>query len=275
VIDTPTQQIHTLDNFKTSEVEREGKKRVLGPTAASVGEGFVYVGNRGDSSVCAVDAAALTLAGCVKLSAIPDAVVYLAGSHEVWVTAPRAKTIFVLDVSAPAAPKLTGSFTLDGEPEGYAVDNGRNVFFTNLEDKDQTLKIDVKTHKVLAQWAPACGADGPKGLAYESKEQLLVVACPDHIETLDAQTGKTLSKLDTGDGVDNLDYVPEGRLVYAAAGRAGKLTVANLDAKGLLAATRSQATSKGARNAVADEAGVAYLAAGSDGKILVARPSKN
>jgi DNA-binding beta-propeller fold protein YncE len=273
VIDTKTQEVHTIEKFPTAEVERQGKKRTIGPSSASVGDGFVYVGNRADSNVCAVDAKALTLAGCVKIPSSPDAVVYVASAHEVWVTAPRDKTIFILDVSTPATPKLGGNFTLEGVPEGYAVDDRRGVFYTNLEDKDRTLKIDVKTHKVLATWMPACGEDGPRGLELEPAEQLLMVACPDHIEVLDAgKDGGILSKLETGDGVDNLDYLSAPRSVYAAAGRAAKITVAHLDAKGVLTLTRSQATAKGARNAVANEDGVVYVADGPDGKILVVRP---
>jgi DNA-binding beta-propeller fold protein YncE len=272
VIDTKTLEVHAIEKFPTAEIEREGKKRTIGPSSASVGDGFVYVGNRADSSVCAVDASTLMLSGCAKIPSSPDGVVYVASAHQVWVTAPRDKTIFMLDVSTPGAPKMTGNFTVEGVPEGYAVDDRRGVFYTNLEDKDRTLKIDVKSHKVLATWMPACGQDGPRGLAVEPAEQLLVVACTDHIEVLDAgKDGQILSKLDTGAGVDNLDYLARTRSVYAAAGRAPKITVAHLDAKGILTQTASQATAKGARNAVVSEEGVAFVADGPEGKVLVVK----
>ena len=175
-------------------------------------------------------------------------------------------------MSTPSTPKIAGSFKLEGEPEGYAVDDGRGVFYTNLEDKDRTLKIDARTRKVTATWMPSCGEDGPKGLAIEPAEQLLVVACSDHVEVLDAgKDGKILSKLDTGAGVDNIDYVPSRRSVYAAASRAGKITTAHLDPKGELTATVTLATAQGARSAVATEDGVAYVADGPAGRILVVK----
>jgi DNA-binding beta-propeller fold protein YncE len=272
VIDTQTQEVKAVEKFATAEVERRGQKRKVGPSSASVGDGFVYVGNRADSSVCAIDATTLARGGCVTIPSSPDGVVYLAGTHEVWVTTPRDSSIVILDVSAPATPKVAGSFKLDGQPEGYAVDEAHGVFYTNLEDKDRTLRIDSRTRKVTATWMPACGEDGPKGLAVEPAEQLLVVACSDHVEVLEAgKDGKVLSKLDTGAGVDNIDYVSSRRSVYAAAARAAKITVAHLDAKGELKETESQATASGARNAVATEDGVAYVADGPEGKILVAR----
>jgi DNA-binding beta-propeller fold protein YncE len=244
----------------------------VGPSSATVGDGFVYVGNRGDSNVCAIDASSLTKAGCVALSSSPDGVVYVATTHEVWVTTPRNNSIVVLDVHTPSAPKVAGSFTLEGAPEGYAVDDAHGVFYTNLEDKDRTLRIDVKTRKVTATWMPACGEEGPRGLVVEPAEQLLVVACPDHVEVLDAgHDGKILSKLSTGAGVDNLDYLASSRSVFAAAGGAATLTVAHLDAKGILTSTASKATAKGARNAVATDDGVAYLADGPEGRILAVK----
>src|ERR1700690_4605854 len=45
----------------------------------------------------------------------------------------------------------TGSVDIktDGSPECYAVDAAHGVFYTNLEDKNRTLAIDIKTHAAL------------------------------------------------------------------------------------------------------------------------------
>src|SRR5437867_4936718 len=48
------------------------------------------------------------------------------------------------------------SIALPGAPAG-------GVFFTNLEDKDRTLRIDVRSRRVTTTWLPGCGDDGPKG----------------------------------------------------------------------------------------------------------------
>jgi DNA-binding beta-propeller fold protein YncE len=276
VIDTKTQEIKTVEKFATKEVERRGQKRMVGLSSATVGDGIVYVGNRADSSICAVDAKTLERRECVTLSGSPDGLAFIPRTKEVWVTTPHDQAIVILDVSKPASPKIAGSFKLEGDPEGYAVDDKAGLFYTNLEDKDRTLRIDVATRKVTATWMPACGEDGPKGLAIEPKGQLLMVACPEHVEVLDAaKDGAILSKLDTGDGVDNIDYLPATRALYVAAGRAGKLTVAHLDEKGVLKTTASAATATGARNAVVSDDGTAYVADGREGKILVVRPSHN
>jgi DNA-binding beta-propeller fold protein YncE len=275
VIDTKTQGIRKVQHFPTKEVERRGQKRLVGLSSATVGDGVVYVGNRADSSVCALDAKTLERGGCVTVPSSPDGIVFVARKKEVWVTAPRDKAIFMLDVSTPKTPKLAGSITLDGDPEGYAVDDKRGLFYTNLEDKDRTLRIDVATRKVTATWMPACGEEGPRGLAVEPSGKWLMVACTDHVETLSAGAdGAIVSKLDTGPGVDNFDYVASRHALYVAAGGAAKLTVAQLDDKGMLQSRGTFATAKGARNAVAADDGTAYVADGPEGKILVVRTAE-
>jgi DNA-binding beta-propeller fold protein YncE len=255
-------------------MERRGKKRIVGPSSASVGDGVVYVGNRGDFTVCAVDATSLHKGACVKLESMPDGTAYVASAKEVWITTPRDKAIYVLDAATPGALTIKTKMTFDGEPEGYVVDDARGVFYTNLEDKDRTLTIDIKRHEVTRTWMPGCGEDGPKGLALDRARQWLFVACADKVKVLDAaHDGKELSALATGDGVDNIDYVEARHELFAGAGRAARLVVAAVDAQGKLTAAAIVATSKGARNAVATEDGTAYLTDALQGKILVVTPA--
>lgn len=240
-----------------------------------MGDGVVYIGNRADSSVCAVDATTLTKSSCVTLPSMPDGVAFVARTKEVWVTTPRDQTIVVLDVATPAAPKIAGTIQLEGDPEGYAVDDARGVFYTNLEDKDRTVRIDLTTRKVTATWMPECGEAGPRGLVIEPAGRLLMVACPDHVEVLHAgKDGAILSKLATGGGVDNFDYLPARRSLYLAAGGDATLTVAHLDENGSLRSTNVGATAKGARNAVVTDDGTVFVADGPEGRILVVKPAR-
>jgi YVTN family beta-propeller protein len=274
VIDTQTLELRRVEGFPTTEVERGGTKRRIGPSSATVGDGVVYVGNRGDSSVCAVDATTLERGACVTLPSMPDGVAFVARSQEVWVTTPRDQSIVILDVSDPTAPKIAGRIELEGDPEGYAVDNARGFFYTNLEDKDRTLRIDIATRTVTAIWTPECGEAGPRCLLIDPTGKLLMLACPDHIEVLDAgNDGAILSKLETGDGVDSFDYLPGRRSLYLAASRAATLTIARLGESGELERTAVIPTAPGARNAVVTEEGVVYVAVGPEGKVLVIHPA--
>src|SRR5437867_1885760 len=164
VVDVTSDRVTRVEGFPTAELERAGKKRIVGPSSATVGDGVVYVGNRGDSSVCAVGSESLKVGPCVKLESMPDGLAYVAATKEVWVTTPRDKSITILDASKAGALTKKSRIGLEGQPEGYAVDNARGVFYTNLEDKDRTLTIALKSHTVTRTWTPSCGEDGPKGL---------------------------------------------------------------------------------------------------------------
>ena len=48
VLDTATRKLTRVEGFPTREMERNGKKRVVGPSAVTIGRGVVYVGNRAD-----------------------------------------------------------------------------------------------------------------------------------------------------------------------------------------------------------------------------------
>ena len=256
VVDVKDGSVRQIGSLPTAEVTTGERKRVVGPSSASVGDGWVYVGNRGDSSVCAFDQRTLARGACHKLDAMPDAVVYVAPTKEVWVTTPRDNSIRVLD-----AAKLDEKAKLgfDGSPEGYSVDAHR--FYTNLEDKDRTLAIDLQTRKTAATWKPNCGEDGPRGLRVDAAAGQLFVACTARVEVLDlAHDGAVLSTLDTGDGVDDFDYAPATHLLYIGAAKAGQLTIARVDAHGKLTLVSTVKTPQGARNPVVTEGGVVYLA---------------
>jgi hypothetical protein len=97
-----------------------------------------------------------------------------------------------------------------------------------------------------------------------------MVACTDHVQILDAaHGGAPVGRFDTGAGVDNITYVAAKHLLFAAAGKAARLTVASIDVSGKPTITAVIDTAQGARNAVVDDAGNAYLANPQAGGILV------
>lgn len=273
VVDAKTGKVTAVEGFDTAKVKgRDGKEHAVGPSAANAGDGFVFIGNRAGSQICAVDGKTLEKKGCVALASTPDGVAYVATTKEVWATTPRDNSLTIIDAKDPAALKVTGKIALEGGPEGYAVDAGRGIYYTNLEDKDRTLAIDVKSRKVVATWKPGCGEAGPRGLIIDTERRHLFVACTEGLKTLDAgKDGAILGELKTGAGVDNIDYLPAKHLVYVAAGRAGTLTIAEADEKGALKQVSSVPGAEGGRVVVVDSRGTAYIADSKGGRLVVVK----
>lgn len=274
VIDVTTHKIARVEGFATKEMERHGAKRTVGPSSAALGDaGTVYVGNRGDSSVCAVDEHALTKRACGMLDAMPDGIAYVAPTHEVWVTTPRDKSVRILDATTLAQK---ARLVFDGEPEGFAVDATRGWFYTNLEDKDVTLAISLATHETIATWHPGCGQDGPHGLRLAETQGRLLVACSAEVHALDvAHGGAVVGKIAVGDGVDDLDLDATARTVYAGGGKAASLSVISLMPDGSLVMKLQTPTVEGARNGVVAANGDVYLSHAKGSEIVVLVPEKN
>ncbi len=273
VVDTSNGSVREITGFPTNEVEFGGRKRIQGPSGVSVGDGVVYIGDRADSSVCAIDAKTLVRKNCGHIDSTPDGVVYVAPTKEVWVTAPRDNSVRVLDSTTLAQKE---KLTFEGRPEGYAVDAKRGRLYMNYEDKDLTTAIDLKTRKTVAKWPSLCGEDGPHGISVDEDGGLLFVACSTRAEVLDAgRNGEKLSSIDTGDGVDDLNYSAATQELYVGAARAARLTVARVDAGGKLTLIAQVPTHEGARNGVVTKDGTVYLAHSQLGQLaglIVASP---
>jgi hypothetical protein len=107
----------------------------------------------------------------------------------------------------------------------------------------------------------------------DGARHLLLVACTDGAVTLDiAHDGKVLGRLKTGKGVDNIEYVAARKLLYVAAREDATLSVASVADGGAFTVVATAPTAKGARNAVVDAMGTAYVADSAGGKLIVVKP---
>jgi DNA-binding beta-propeller fold protein YncE len=287
VIDGNTDAITSISGFKTAEVELRNRKVTIGPTSVSIAKGFVFVGNRADSSICAIDATTMKLGDCIRvgspsegLAAAPDGIIYVAPTKELWITrgAPPLgipsldKSITIFDASTPRLKQKT-KIQVGGSAEGYAVDARRGVFYTNLEETRETIAIDIRRREIVSRWNSGC--DEPRGLALDKTRGHLFVACSDRVVSLDTSSGIVVDSISTGDGLDNIDYSEGNGLLYAAASRVGKMTVARVDSRGKLQRVAEVPTATGARGVVVDGEKTAYVADPVNGRILKITPRQN
>jgi DNA-binding beta-propeller fold protein YncE len=255
-------KLTAIGGFPTAA--RQGRP-ASGPSSATLADGTVWIGNRADSMLCPIDGKTLAKGACVQLTSMPDGLAYVAATKELWVTTPRDGTLTIVPASSRGT---TATLKVGGEPEGYAVDGER--FYTNLEDQDKTLAIDVRTRKIVATFAPGCGKEGPRGLALDTKRKVLFVACTDGAAALDLRhDGKVVGRVKTGAGVDNIDS--DGKYLYVASGRDGVLTLARIGDGGSLTVVSTAPTAKGARVVVVG-GGAAWVADSQGGQILVVKP---
>jgi YVTN family beta-propeller protein len=191
--------------------------------AERFGRGFTSNGR--DNSVTIFDLKTLKTLGTVKTDKNPDIIIFDPASNRVFVLNGGSKNATVIDA---AQGKVAGTIDVGGKPE-FAVSNGKGKVYVNLEDKSEVAVIDANKLSVLTHWSVSPGAE-PTGLAMDTKTDRLFIACDKRMIVMDAENGKIIADLPTGEGTDGAEFDPGTKLAFAPNGE-GTLTVIHEDSK--------------------------------------------
>ncbi len=186
--------------------------------APEVGRGFTSNGRT--NNVTVFDLKTLNTLGHVETAQGPDAICYDPDTHRVFAFCGRGKSATVIDA---ATSKVAGTLELGGQPETGVAD-GAGVVYVNLEDRSELLKIDSRNLKVLERWPLAPGKT-PTGLALDRQHHRLFVGCRGGGEgrngvmvVVNAESGKVVTNVPIGAGVDAAAFDPETATVYCSCG---------------------------------------------------------
>jgi DNA-binding beta-propeller fold protein YncE len=179
-----------------------------------VNKGFITDG--GDKSVVVFDLQTFKKIKVIHVSPEdPDGIMFDPFSKRVFAFCGDGNAASVIDVNDL---KEIGTIALGGGPE-FAVPDGKGMIYNNLEDKNSLNVIDAVKMKVVRNYPLApCGA--PTGLAYDAKNQLVFTGCRKNkgMSVVDVKTGKVISTLPIGAGVDAVVYDPATHLIFCSNG---------------------------------------------------------
>ncbi len=210
-----------------------------------LGKGFTSNGR--DNSVTVFDLQTLKPSKQIPVGKNPDAIIY----------DPAAKLIFTCngasrDATAidPKSETVKGTVALDGRPE-FAVSDEKGHVFINLEDKSMIAEIDSRKLIVLARW-PIAPAEEPSGLAIDRQHhRLFSVGSNKLMAVVDSETGKFVTTVPIGGGVDAAGFDPSTGLIFSSNGD-GTLTVIHEDAPDKFSVVQTVPTQRGARTMTLD-----------------------
>ena len=182
----------------------------------------------------------------IKVGKKPDAIVYEPFSKHVFAFNGQSDDASVID---PATAKVVATIALGGGPE-FAGSDGKGTLFVNLEDKSETLAIDVRTNTVMHRW-PLAPGESPSGLAVDAAKGRVFAGCHnEQMVVLNAASGKVLATPAIGQGVDACAFDPGTGFAFASCGD-GTLTVVK-EENGSYPVIDKIATKKGARTMALD-----------------------
>jgi len=207
VIDLATEQpVGSVDNMK-------GVHGIA--IVNKLNRGFISDGKA--NAIVAFDLKTLKVIATIPLTDAngPDAIMYDPYSNRVFSFNGESNNSSVID---PATLKQVGTVALGGGPE-FAVADGKGKIYNNLEDKSSLNVINSKTLKVIKNY-PLAPCGGPTGLALDAASQRLFTVCRENkgVSVVDINTGKVITTLPIGAGVDAVAYDPQTKLIFCSCG---------------------------------------------------------
>lgn len=214
--------------------------------APDLGRGFTSNGREGTVSIFDLK----TLKPISKVEAIgenPDSILFDPATKRVFTFNGRSGDSTAIDASTG---DIAGKIVLGGKPE-FAVTTGAGEIFVNLEDKSELLQLDPKELKVKSRW-PLAPCEEPSGLAIDVKNRRLFVGCDNKMmAVVNADSGKVITTLPIGQGVDANGFDPETGFAFASCGE-GVLTVVKEESPDKFGVVENVPTERGARTMALD-----------------------
>lgn len=210
--------------------------------------GFTSNGKENKSSV--VDLKTLTTTAKVDTGENPDAMVYDSARGEVYVFNHTGNSATVIDAKRG---KVVSTIPLGGSPEFGAFDRAAGRVYCNVEDKSEVVGIDTAKHEVVEHWSTAPGTE-PSGIALDATHHRLFATCHNNMMVmLDTESGKVVTNVPIGSGVDGCAFDDATQLAFASCGD-GTTTIAKEESPAKLSVVQTLKTERSARTMALDPA---------------------
>jgi DNA-binding beta-propeller fold protein YncE len=214
--------------------------------AAEFGRGFTSNGEA--NNVTIFDLKTLKPISQVPTGKEPDAILYDPATHRVFAMNADSSSSTAIDA---ATGKVAGEVKLPGGPE-FAVADGHGAVFVNIRRKSELARIDSQNLKLTGEW-PLAPCKSPSGMAMDTEHARLFIGCDNlMMAVVDAKTGKVLTTVPTGDGVDANRFDPGTGLAFSSNGDSATLTVVHEDSPDKFTVVENVKTGEGARTMEVD-----------------------
>jgi YVTN family beta-propeller protein len=214
--------------------------------APELGRGFVSCGRENKAAI--VDLKTLQTLSKADTGQNPDGMLYEPGRQEAYMFNGRSQSATVIDAKTG---KVAATVPLGGKPEFAAADSTAGRVYDNLEDKNEVVAIDTKTHEVVNRWPIAPGEEA-SGMAMDVAHHRLFLGCGNKLMAMmDSTSGKVVATVPIGQGVDANAFDPGTQLAFASCGD-GTVTIAREDSPDKLSVVQTLETQRGSRTMTLD-----------------------
>ena len=216
--------------------------------AAELGRGFIS--HERPPSVYVFDLKTLAPLGVTATDRGTDAIVYDSATKRVFTFNAKQPGVHDATVVDGVSGQALSNIPLPSAPES-AVTDGAGTLYVNIPGRSAMASIDTHALQLAKIWQlDPCREPG--GLAMDAAHRRLFATCDNQIMVMvDADSGKVISKVPTGEGTDAAAFDPGTGDVFASNGE-GTLTIAHEDSREKLALVENVKTAPGARTMALD-----------------------
>jgi YVTN family beta-propeller protein len=213
--------------------------------AEELNRGFTSNGRANTSTI--FDLKTLKAIGEVKTGTNPDSILYDPASKKVFTFNGRSNDTTVFDA---ATGEVAKTIKLGGKPE-FCAANGKGKVYVNIENTSEVVEIDSQKLEVTKRFSLKPG-EGPSGMGFDAEHQRIFSGCNNKMMTiLNAESGKVISTVAIGQGVDGNGFDPATGLAFSSNGD-GTLTVVKESSPGNFEVAETVKTERGARTMTID-----------------------
>ena len=180
---------------------RSGAAKRLGRTgdadSADEGDGLIFVVNRDQKRITALDPGSGTTVFTLGTGGSPDYVRYVAPTHELWVTEPGASPsgieVFALRDPPSVTPTRVGFVPVPDGPEALTIATRSDRAYTHAGA--DLVAIAIGRHAVTERWPTGC--DGTHGFPQiDERARLALASCASdgRVSLLRSDTGEQLGR---------------------------------------------------------------------------------
>jgi YVTN family beta-propeller protein len=190
--------------------------------AIATGMNRGFTSNGKEDKVSIFDTKTLKLIEKIDVGKEPDGIYYDPATKRVFTNNHGSHDISAIDAKTG---KVVGTVAVEGDGEQAVVAAG-GLIYVNLEDKAEVVAFDPKSLEVKKRF-PIGVAMTPTGLAYDAKTNRLFIGTRKEplMIVMDAATGKVITSMPIGGGVDYAGFDPATRLIFFSCGAAGSVSV--------------------------------------------------
>jgi DNA-binding beta-propeller fold protein YncE len=189
----------------------------------------IYVTDGGAGAVKVYDGNTYALLKSIPLKLDADSIGYDPATHFLYIDnggGDAHESFSMLSVVDTTHDTKVADIKIDGDTlEGMAMEKSTEKLYVNNPAKNQVEELNRKARSITASWPVTLGKRNVAMALDEASHRLFVASRSGNISVFDTTTGKEITSMPIGKGVDDLAFDPATKRIYAPCGGDGLIYI--------------------------------------------------